>query len=142
MCTTKRKQKLRNELSILQNNRCAYCNSILDETATLDHIIPVSEGGETTKDNLVVCCRSCNYKKASRNLLSFIDSIQSDVARDKFKKVLKKQYFEVSSAYMKYNKINEKNSPKNLKINKGFAVFVVALWVAGTRISAPFKWLK
>jgi 5-methylcytosine-specific restriction endonuclease McrA len=32
----------------------------------IDHIIPVSQGGDSTLDNLVTACRRCNRKKAAR----------------------------------------------------------------------------
>jgi 5-methylcytosine-specific restriction endonuclease McrA len=29
----------------------------------MDHIIPLSRGGRSTKDNLVPCCKDCNNRK-------------------------------------------------------------------------------
>jgi len=47
-----------------QNSPCFYCNTALNQkTATMDHVLPISAGGRSTKDNLVVCCKSCNSKK-------------------------------------------------------------------------------
>jgi len=40
---------------------CRYCGST--ENLTLDHIIPVKDGGKNTLDNLQVLCRSCNAKR-------------------------------------------------------------------------------
>lgn len=52
---------------------CKYCDKQLTRfTATLDHITPVSEGGDNTKDNLVTACLSCNSKKNSRPVGDFI----------------------------------------------------------------------
>ncbi len=52
---------------------CKYCNKQLTRfTTTLDHINPVSEGGDNTKDNLVTSCLSCNSKKNSRPVGDFI----------------------------------------------------------------------
>lgn len=33
---------------------------------TLDHIIPISQGGAPTVENLRVCCRQCNMAKSAR----------------------------------------------------------------------------
>ena len=45
--------------------KCYYCQVKLDlELATMDHIVPLSRGGETTKGNIVVSCKMCNTKKA------------------------------------------------------------------------------
>lgn len=41
---------------------CRYCGS-KDKPFHLDHVYPVSRGGETTADNLVTSCSSCNLKK-------------------------------------------------------------------------------
>jgi len=45
--------------------RCAYCGERV-ESAERDHIIPVSEGGETTPENIVPACESCNRSKSSK----------------------------------------------------------------------------
>jgi hypothetical protein len=51
--------------------RCAYCQSPQDLIGSLfeiDHIIPVSKGGDTTRDNLCWCCLLCNrYKHNQTN---------------------------------------------------------------------------
>jgi 5-methylcytosine-specific restriction endonuclease McrA len=39
----------------------------LELIATVDHVIPVSKGGEEYDEgNLVVCCHRCNNKKANK----------------------------------------------------------------------------
>ncbi len=43
---------------------CAYCASTLNrETATRDHISPVSRGGTNTWMNVVTACKQCNNHK-------------------------------------------------------------------------------
>ncbi|GIK67127.1 MAG: HNH endonuclease [Chloroflexota bacterium] len=44
---------------------CEYCQTakIVVATIEIDHIIPASEGGLTTLDNLCLSCRSCNNSK-------------------------------------------------------------------------------
>ena len=39
---------------------CAYCGGGFEQ---LDHVLPVSLGGGTTKDNCVPSCKKCNRKK-------------------------------------------------------------------------------
>lgn len=47
---------------------CPYCQAALPETDfTVDHVIPVAEGGPTKADNLVVACRPCNSSKGARH---------------------------------------------------------------------------
>ncbi len=48
---------------------CYYCSENVGfKNLTMDHIIPLSRGGRSTKDNLVPCCKECNNKK--KNALS------------------------------------------------------------------------
>lgn len=49
------------------NQSCAYCGCP-DCKLTMDHVIPVSRGGQNTKDNIVPACRSCNSKKGTKML--------------------------------------------------------------------------
>ena len=43
---------------------CHYCEEKFDpEELTMDHIVPLARGGESTKGNVVPCCKSCNNKK-------------------------------------------------------------------------------
>ena len=51
-----------------QNNICAGCGTAFSEDIPpeIDHIIPVSLGGETTKANIQALCRSCNASKGNK----------------------------------------------------------------------------
>jgi 5-methylcytosine-specific restriction endonuclease McrA len=45
---------------------CQYCGTeVNDQTATLDHVHPVSQGGKTTWENSTTACKPCNYRKAA-----------------------------------------------------------------------------
>ena len=46
--------------------QCQYCRSNKD--LTFDHLIPRSNGGETTWENIVTACSSCNVKKGGKSL--------------------------------------------------------------------------
>jgi len=44
---------------------CHYCHEkVAPDDVTMDHIVPVSRGGSSTKGNVVPCCKACNSKKA------------------------------------------------------------------------------
>ncbi len=46
------------------SGKCYYCDeSVNHQDLTMDHLIPLSRGGRSTKDNLVPCCKSCNTRK-------------------------------------------------------------------------------
>lgn len=49
------------------SNRCQYCGKRHGTSElSLDHVIPRSQGGPTTWDNIVSCCITCNVKKGGR----------------------------------------------------------------------------
>ncbi len=55
------------------NYRCTYCDKQLTRfTATLDHITPVSEGGDNSAENLKTACLACNSRKTARPLGDFL----------------------------------------------------------------------
>ncbi|MDA8404687.1 MAG: HNH endonuclease [Desulfobacteraceae bacterium] len=45
---------------------CYYCkNQFSSNELTMDHIVPLSRGGKTEKNNVVPCCKKCNSEKKS-----------------------------------------------------------------------------
>jgi 5-methylcytosine-specific restriction endonuclease McrA len=54
----------KSNLLIRDDYSCIYCGCSLDaETATIDHIHPVSKGGTTSWDNCAISCMRCNHNK-------------------------------------------------------------------------------
>lgn len=48
----------------LQKGVCHYCGAKVDpDQLTMDHVVPVSRGGRSTKGNIVPACESCNKSK-------------------------------------------------------------------------------
>ncbi len=59
---------LRSELFERDNWQCRYCGTpVTSDTATLDHIVPTSKGGDDAPDNLATCCLLCNSIKAGES---------------------------------------------------------------------------
>ena len=59
------------------NNRCEYCTlSQEGQEATfhVDHVIPVSAGGQTIPENLALACVSCSLRKAARQMIFDLES--------------------------------------------------------------------
>ncbi len=55
--------------------KCRYCEKQLTRfTATLDHITPVSRGGDHSFDNLVTACLHCNSRRGNRPVIDAIIS--------------------------------------------------------------------
>jgi 5-methylcytosine-specific restriction endonuclease McrA len=43
---------------------CHYCGKKVGfKQLTMDHIVPLSRGGRSTKGNIVPCCKACNIAK-------------------------------------------------------------------------------
>jgi hypothetical protein len=57
-------QKTRKAILVRDQYTCAYCGR---EATTVDHIIPVSLGGDAHPTNLVACCVACNSSKGGIN---------------------------------------------------------------------------
>lgn len=54
------KEALKNE------ENCYYCGKHLnDDNFTIDHIIPIKQGGTDGESNLVACCKDCNTLKGN-----------------------------------------------------------------------------
>jgi 5-methylcytosine-specific restriction protein A len=44
--------------------KCFYCGRATSPNAlTMDHIVPISRGGKSTRGNVVPCCKTCNNAK-------------------------------------------------------------------------------
>lgn len=53
---------------------CAYCGKVLtQETATIEHVLPLSRGGLDAIKNMVLACRSCNQEAGSLNIRKKIE---------------------------------------------------------------------
>jgi len=54
----------RREVLRRDGHACQYCGSA--RRLTLDHVIPRSQGGSHTWENVVAACEACNHRKGSR----------------------------------------------------------------------------
>jgi len=57
------------ELLVIAECRCQCCGS--EENLELDHVIPLSCGGEHSKENAQVLCKSCNASKGNRRFTDY-----------------------------------------------------------------------
>ncbi|PIP38587.1 MAG: HNH endonuclease [Desulfobacterales bacterium CG23_combo_of_CG06-09_8_20_14_all_51_8] len=58
---------------------CHYCQGKFPaKELTMDHIVPLSRGGKSTKNNVVPCCKVCNTKKKSSLLMDWQPDADSD----------------------------------------------------------------
>lgn len=54
-----------------QSGRCFYCDSKLYSYKAIEHLTPLSRGGDNEKYNMVYACKSCNSKKRTKTLEEF-----------------------------------------------------------------------
>jgi 5-methylcytosine-specific restriction endonuclease McrA len=70
------------ELFNRQSGFCAYCDTKMTleighrHTATKDHVVPKSRGGNSNIYNLVASCYDCNQKKADKPLYQFLSEVR------------------------------------------------------------------
>lgn len=55
-------EQIRDEVN---SDFCFYCGKYIKSDKTLDHIIPVAQGGKEEVSNLVTCCHDCNTLKGN-----------------------------------------------------------------------------
>ena len=49
---------------VLAIGRCEYCGR--PDRLTVDHIVPISKGGDSRRENLQCLCKPCNSRKGNR----------------------------------------------------------------------------
>lgn len=56
----------------MQRGKCCYCDKpILFEEADIDHVVPVSRGGNNGRGNILVACQTCNRSKSNKTLMEW-----------------------------------------------------------------------
>jgi 5-methylcytosine-specific restriction endonuclease McrA len=55
----------------LYEYECMYCSS--RDNLLLEHILPITRGGDNGFENLGVACRSCNSSKNNKTVIEFIE---------------------------------------------------------------------
>ncbi|MDU1313944.1 MAG: HNH endonuclease [Clostridium septicum] len=69
------------------NNECAYCGRSL-KNLTQDHLIPLSKGGNYTKNNIIPVCRNCNSKKHNKDFFTWYKE-QNFYSKERENKIVK-----------------------------------------------------
>ncbi len=55
------------------NGRCLYCGvKVTIDEMEADHFVPISKGGDDTRDNIVCSCKFCNRSKGAKMPEDFI----------------------------------------------------------------------
>lgn len=57
----------RKSVALRDNYTCQYCGAAPGRSLlTMDHVVPRSRGGQTSWENVVTACRTCNMRKGNR----------------------------------------------------------------------------
>ena len=58
----------RRNVFVRDGHRCQYCGQTRNSRdLNLDHVTPISLGGDSTWENVVCCCIACNRRKGNRS---------------------------------------------------------------------------
>lgn len=69
--STRRWRQIREIILRRDQYTCQYCGQ---DANTVDHVVPISKGGNDLPDNLVAACARCNYSKSDRMHPSVFDT--------------------------------------------------------------------
>lgn len=65
LCPKSHARRWRRSLHMLTGRRCLYCGV---PSQSIDHVTPLSRGGQSTTENCVPACLSCNGKKGDTDV--------------------------------------------------------------------------
>ena len=65
LCPKSHDKRWRRSLHLLTARRCLYCG---DPSQSIDHVRPLSRGGQSVTENCVPACLSCNGKKGDSDV--------------------------------------------------------------------------
>ena len=97
-------------IKIREQRVCFYCGKLIKnkKDLTLDHILPVIQGGTNSPDNLVCCCSRCNEIKGYNTIYETVLQLEKDLkwASGKRKEVICKDLENFKSAQIKWKTLN------------------------------------
>lgn len=125
-------KKIRFEVFKRDGFSCCYCGKTPPQTTLeIDHIIPISKGGDHNLNNLLVSCFDCNRGKSNIELTR----VPSKISRNF--KILKEKELQIK-AYKKFIlKINDRINSEILEIESIFQ-----LTFPKRRFSDNFKFIS
>lgn len=82
----------RRSLFARDGHQCQYCgNRFPPQQLSLDHVLPRSQGGDTSWENIVCCCRECNTRKGGRTPREARMTLRSQPRRPQHSPLLARQ---------------------------------------------------
>lgn len=74
---------------MLRDVDCVFCGA--SENLEIDHIVPVSKGGDSEPENLQVLCRSCNRSKRTKSVEQVATPLAQVAPEGNFQRSLEKE---------------------------------------------------
>ena len=82
-------EEIRQLIYDFYGQKCKYCDKILNiNTFVFDHIIPISKGGSSNRDNMQLICKTSNGMKGSLSeehfqiVLDWLDTVPEEIKKD------------------------------------------------------------
>tara|TARA_R110000824_G_scaffold310561_3_gene497831 strand:- start:52 stop:621 length:570 start_codon:yes stop_codon:yes gene_type:complete len=83
----------KSNICLRDNWHCGYCNKRMRERdCTIDHIVPVSQGGITEWKNVVISCSKCNNRKGNRTIEESGLELKTEIYTPNWSKQILKRY--------------------------------------------------
>jgi len=101
--------KVKKKVMIRDNGKCVYCGS--KENIEFDHILPFSEGGSNSANNIQLICIYCNRQK--RNYIND-DFLRKEGKTEKKERLLR----EIKEIHHKIEVLGKKITEKESKLIK------------------------
>jgi 5-methylcytosine-specific restriction endonuclease McrA len=70
------------EILKFQDSKCLYCNCDIKNEYHIDHIKPLSKGGNNYRANLCASCPTCNLKKSNKLFWSFVLELHDEYYKE------------------------------------------------------------
>jgi 5-methylcytosine-specific restriction endonuclease McrA len=95
----RQKREIRKKVWDKSDKKCFYCRVEMvfkgkqnGKFMTMEHLIPKSQGGRLTEDNIVAACRACNKARGDKSIYEFVNENKKDhsMASDNDKQMLEK----------------------------------------------------
>src|SRR5690606_14892348 len=99
--------KIRRKIIEQYNRVCPACGrgnlsfdaDSIEQTATIDHIIPLSRGGTNDESNLQLLCRPCNAAKRDMTMDEYMDYLRKRDETDRLLEVIYNEIPDLKDAF-------------------------------------------
>lgn len=109
-----RKKKIKNLLSFSSFIICPYCSrKIKINKAIIEHVEPISNGGNNSMHNIALTCYECDHEKKNQNLIIFLANkkMKTEELKEKLKPINEIENKIISDREFNYGVMQGKSRP-------------------------------